>query len=545
MKQAIRSVALLMCVVILVLQLISCKNKSDDYVFEVIYPSVTVSSLEFTLNDEALVEFKDKLSAAKELFQKEKGVEEDEFRHALYELLSLEANIGTQADIAYMLYYYDTKDTKAWDNYLYAYNMCDEAHDLFWEFYNEARYEDGALSKVFEEVIEKEYQGHLVTLSDSSSDTYRYEMETLEKEYDSLRNSNASDSKIFYTYRNYMIAAYKYAKAVSAANYYEYSKEYRYYRGDTAEQRNALRQYTKEYLVPLYKALAAKSQAYDRTLSAAERNLVDKYLSGEYNSFEEDYLFDYFSSLSKSSGQAMTDAFEKDRVLIGDKSNSYNTAMVCKIGNTPICYFHKSKTTLDTMSHELGHYYANVSGDSTYYSFDLRETHSTANTMLLYSYLSQNINNKAFTSAELYMISNWVYQTISSVIRDEFDEKIYTCNPSVLKLEDIESIMSDLIDEYGVRSMSTSLPNQLMTYWKRLGITYPMSNYCYATAYVAALQIYIKSKDDYVGAAEMYRKIVEEPEGEGDFISTIVKAGLTTPYDEQTYIKIKKLTEIN
>ena len=544
MKQAIRSVALLMCVVILVLQLASCKNKSEDYTFEIVYPSVAVSSLEFDLDDEDLEVFKNKLSDVKKMFEKKKGVKEDEFRHAIYELLSLKANVETQRDIAYIQYYYNTSNTKAWDNYLYAYDMHNEVHDLFWAFYNESKYEENELAEVFKDVIAQEYKGNLVSVQ-PSADAYAYEMETLEKEYDSLRSSNASDTKIFYTYRKYMIAAYKYAKASSAENYYEYAREHMYYRNDTAEQRNALRQYTKEYLVPLYKALSAKSQAYDRTLSATERNLSDQYLSGKYDSFDEDYLFDYFSSLPKSSSQAMTDAFEKDRVLIGDKSNSYNHAMVYRIGNTPICYFHKSKTTLDTMSHELGHYYAAVVGDSTYYSYNLKETHSTANTMLLYSYLSEKLNNKAFTSAELYMISNWVYQTISSVIRDEFDEKIYTSNPSVLNLEDIESIMSDLIDEYGVRSMSTSLPNQLMTYWRRLGIAYPMSNYCYATAYVAALQIYINSKDDYAGATEMYRKIVEEPEGEGDFISTIVKAGLTTPYDEQTYIKIKKLTEIH
>ena len=544
MKQAIKSVALLVCVVILVLQLASCKNKSEDYIFEIVYPSVAVSSLEFDLDDEDLEVFKNKLSDVKEMFEKKKGIKEDEFKHAIYELLSLKANIETQLDTAYIQYYYDTSNSDAWDNYLYAYDMYDEVHDLFWAFYNESKYADNELAAVFNDVIDKEYRGNLVSVQ-PSADAYAYEMETLEKEYDSLRNSNASDTKIFYTYRKYMIAAYKYATASSAANYYEYAREHIYYRNDTAEQRNALRQYTKEYLVPLYKALSAKSQAYDRTLSAVERKQSDQYLSGQYNSFGEDYLFDYFLSLPKSSSQAMTDAFEKDRVLIGDKSNSYNHAMVYKIGNTPICYFHESNTTLDAMSHELGHYYANVSGDSTYYSFDLRETHSTANTMLLYSYLSEKINSKSFTSAELYMLSNWVYQTISSVIRDEFDEKIYTSNPSVLELEDFESIMSDLIDEYGVRGMSTSLPNQLMTYWKRLGITYPMSNYCYATAYVAALQIYIKSKSDYVGATEMYRKIVEEPEGEGNFISTIVKAGLTTPYDEQAYIELKKLTQIN
>lgn len=68
-----------------------------------------------------------------------------------------------------------------------------------------------------------------------------------------------------------------------------------------------------------------------------------------------------------------------------------------------------------------------------------------------------------------------------------------------------------------------------------------MSNYCYATANITSLQIYIKSKEDYAAASEIYRKTVEEPDYKGDFISIIVKAGLRTPYDEQTYIELKNL----
>jgi hypothetical protein len=88
------------------------------------------------------------------------------------------------------------------------------------------------------------------------------------------------------------------------------------------------------------------------------------------------------------------------------------------------------------------------------------------------------------------------------------------------------------------------MANQLMSYWRRLGIRYPMKNYSYATAHITALQIYIRSKDDYAAAGEMYRRIVEELEDEGDFVSTIVKAGLKTPYEEQTYSELEKLTNV-
>ena len=165
-------------------------------------------------------------------------------------------------------------------------------------------------------------------------------------------------------------------------------------------------------------------------------------------------------------------------------------------------------------------------------------------TMLFYSYLSDILDSRAFKSAELYMVSNWVYQIISSVIKDEFDEIIYTSDVSTLTLEDFERIMSELIDEYDVSDMSNNIVNQLMTYWRRHGIVYPVSNYCYATANITSLQIYIKSKDDYAAAIELYRKTAEEPIYKGDFLSTIVKAGLKTPYDKQTYIELKKITKI-
>ena len=583
MKHTVRIVALLLSTVMLISTLASCKNDSlssstddpnlssestentsqptdsitdnptdteetapeeeENYIFETVYPPVSVSSLKFTLTDNKLTEYEKKIIEAKRLFDNEK-TSEDKFRNALYEILSLRAEIETQCDIAYLQYHYDMSDSDAWDNYLYAYDLLDEAKDLFWEFYNESKNEENKLANVFIEVVQKVYKGNLVTPI-SSTDSYAYDMERLEGQYNSLKNSNASDEEIFAVYKKYLTAANGLAVASSTKNYYEYACRYIYYRNDTAAQREELRKYVKEHLIPLCRALREKSWDLDGSLSQSDLDLSNKYLYDKYDSFDENYLFDYFSSLTASSGEAMTDAFEKDRVLIGNKDDSYNSAMVYVVGNTPICYFHEDQTDLETMAHELGHYYAWFVGDSTYFSTDLRETQSTANSMLLYSYLSDTLDSPAFKSSELYSVYNWMYQIILSVIKDEFDEIIYTHSPSALTLEDFERIMSDLIYEYNVRDLSSNITNQLMTYWRRLGITYPMSNYCYATAMITAFQIYTKSKDDYTAATEIYRRIVEEPQNEGDFVSTIINAGLTTPYDKQTYIELKKLLEIN
>lgn len=514
-------------------------EETSPYRFEVVYPSVSVSSMKFDLTDQALDDYKAKLKEVKAQFSANKAGGEDAFRHALYELLSIEAGMETQRDIAYLLYCANTADSKAWDRYLYAFELHDEANDLFWAFYNTASEKKTPLAAVFRDVVETEYKGNLIT-STPDANTYRRQMEVLEGEYNALQASGASDERMFEVYKQYLMAAHGLATSSGALNYYLYAQQYVTFRTDTLSQRRALRAYTKDYLIPLYQALRERSRQIDQTLSSADYTASSQYLYASYDSFKEDYHLAYFSSLPTSLDETMTGAFEKDRVLVASKPQAYNSAMVYVVGDTPICYFHKSQTTLETVAHEVGHYCASILSDTTYASLDLRETHSTANTMLLYSYLSSELNSRAFTSAEVYQASNWVYQIISSVIKDEFDEKIFKRDPSSLTLDRMETIMQDLIEDYGVTEWSSSLAEQLTTYWRRLGIVYPITNYCYATAMVSSLQLYLESKEDYTAACERY-KILVETKDVSDYLSILTKAGLTSPYDEQTYRTLDRL----
>ena len=149
MRGTVRITAFFMGIVMLVMPLLSCNDPmknaagttdtvdgAKDSVFEIVYPSVSVSAFKFTLNDRALGDFKDKLEYVKSLFNKEAS--EEQFKGALYGLLSDEAELQTQYNMSYLLYLRDTADPAAWDNYLYAYELYSSADGLFWEFYNEA-----------------------------------------------------------------------------------------------------------------------------------------------------------------------------------------------------------------------------------------------------------------------------------------------------------------------------------------------------------------------------------------------------------------------
>lgn len=573
MRRNVRIVALLICLTMLVTSFASCDISINDrpsgpsgvtseplesssahdpddenyYVYEIIYPSVSASSLKVDLTEKKLEEFRIKLALVKRLFNEgEKGTE-NKFKNELYKLLTLEAAMETQCDTAYLLYYYDTQSSNAWSDYAFAYDLYDEANDLLWDFYNEYREKSGSFADVLNDVFDKEFTS-TVPVSEYSN-YYADEMNALEGEYNSLVNSGSRDEKkIFGVLKDYLVAAKGFAVAGKAENYYEYASKYTYGRTDTAEQRERFREYTKEILVPLYKELDQKSLEFNDSLSFFEYNRTNRYLQEKYDSFGEDYLFEYFDSLPESSGKAMREAFEKDRILVGDKKGSYNTAMVLPLGNTPICYFDKDDMTLETMSHELGHYYAHVAPGNAYYashfSYALQETHSGTNTLLLFSFLSDKLDGKAIRAAELFIVCNSLYTTVMGVIRDEFDEIVFTSDPSTLTIEELKSIMSGLIEEYGIGDMSGNATDNLMSYWKRLIILYSMRNYCYSAANIAALQIYTKSKDDYAAACEIYKKIVEEPENRGSFNATIVKAGLTTPYAEKTYIELQKLADV-
>ena len=155
------------------------------------------------------------------------------------------------------------------------------------------------------------------------------------------------------------------------------------------------------------------------------------------------------------------------------------------------------------------------------------------------SYLNKKLDSRAFNSAQAFEISSMLYQTISSTIRDEFDEIVFS-NPQSqnYSIEQLNQIMEDLIEEYDVSDISKTFTKQLMTYWNRLGTEQIAYQISYATSFVTALQIYLKSLNDYNEAVLCYQAIVEQIDKNSTFLKTISNAGLLSPLDEKLYEQI-------
>ncbi len=555
MSIKLKLLSFILAIIIICSPLVSCKDSSlsndtttvsesdttapqeeENTYFKTVYPEVSVSKLKYTLSSADVESFDKKLEECEDLFYSNNKENETALKKALYELNSAAVYFETQVGIAYMLYNYNISDKTAQSNQYDSTIIYSEIHDKLWGFINAAIDENNSLTYVVVEFKEESFPFTVkYTLYD---DPEPYFAQMLEIKNEILKyNRQATYEQVYDLYTEYIYASRMYAQAYGYDNYYDMANDVDYFRDYGKEEREQLREYVKKYLVPLYRVYRVKSDLLDSKLTASEFRLSEQYLENGYDTFSENLLFAYFNSLPSSSKDSMIEAFEKDRVMVGNNKNSFNGAFVKMIGNTPICYFHKSQTDLITISHELGHYYADTyHGNTAGLSYDLKETHSQTNTLLMFSYLNKKLNNKAFESAQVYSISNMLYQAISSAIKDEFDEIVFSDPRSHnYSIDRLNEIMEALIAEYDVADLSSNITTQLMTHWNRHGIEQVGYYISYTASFVVALQIYLKSLDDYDGAILDYKNVVEKIDWDNTFLKTISNVGLLSPLDEELY----------
>ncbi|MBQ7325338.1 MAG: hypothetical protein IJW98_06320 [Clostridia bacterium] len=504
-----------------------------------VYPNVKVSEMEFTLSEKDVEKFERKLKTCKELYDSNLIENAAELEKQLYQLNSLLMMIEVQEGIAYLQYCYDFSDPKAKENYEYAVTASNQANTDFWSLKPDEDSPENVLNATVLAFLDKEYA--YVRMEKGAAVYYAEELDALTVAVNAY-NGEGTPQEIYDLYVEYWDTAKQYAQRHGYDNYYDCISRVGYMRDYGRSEREEFRSYVKTYLIPLFKKLRDKSQQADAVLTPAQYQKSIAYSKNRYDSFSENYLFSYFESLPESGGKAMMEAFEKDRILIGDQPNSRFQGFTTMVGNTPICYFCADEMDMTAVSHEIGHYYSgsvNPYDDSL--TMDLKEIHSQANSLLLYSYLQNHLDDPAFDSFCAYEIYNMVYQTISCTIRDEFDEKVFGAGGKKYTVPELNQIMADLLREYGVANLSDHMVEQLSTYWHRLGLTHPGYEISYAVSLVASLQIYQKSLEDYDGATESYCNLVENLNMEQSFVEKLAGAGLSSPFERSTFVKLNKL----
>lgn len=515
--------------------LVGCRENREN----AFYKDFRVSEMEFTLTDDDIDAFYEKLDECKKIFESADPDRAKELEKNLNKMYELYTAVKIQEDIADALYYCDYSDEKMKDNYLYASSAVNELFNDARGFVKDNAVSKNPLSEVLEEFADQAFNTPVMYRYGDAQTPYN-EFMNIRHEYKNL-GADAADNYKCQLYNRYLDALNEYAVAYGFPNYYEMAHKTDYFRDYEKRDRTDIRNYVKEYLVPLFREIDRRYENLE--VSSSAYSFSTKLLDGNYALLPKNYIYEYLKSLPEDMAKVMNLPFKQDLILIGDKSSSKSTACVDRVGDVHFIYFYESKMDLDTVIHELGHFYADTVGKD-HLSFDVCEVHSIANHLLMIKYLENEIEEESYKDFYMYSVNNILYQAVSCAIKDEFEEKVLVrAKYNDFSVEELDGIMSELIDQYGIRDISSRMVDQLMTYWKRLGFEDMGYQLSYTAATVTSLQIYVKSIEDYNDAVMIYKSVCENADEESSFVGTIHDAGLYAPFEKEAYIELEKLID--
>lgn len=491
----------------------------------------------YTLSEEDIATYESQLLLCEQMLKD--GVSYEDMEAAVDTLDELACGLQNQASIAEVLYYSDLQNEETEENYLFSSEVSTEITSEFLKFLV-ALYDNGAYAKYFEDWSELEMK-YLESYSEETVELEVRNSEILAEFYD--LQEEEFEEKIGVLYSEFINNCNEIATKSGYANYYDYASTLSYKRDYGAEEREQFRKYVKEYIVPLYYSVYAQYEDAYEDLSRAEWKLVEALSYGEYDSLEMDYVNAYFEALPENLQTYMVHMFEEEAYLMKDSDGSYEGAFTTYFG-VPFCYFGPGYQDSFTLIHEIGHYYAECSTDTSWLSYDLCETHSQGNEMLFLNYLGTVLDPQVYEALEIGKLSTFIDTIVVAVLMDEFEETVYNLPEQVnYTAEEFDEIMHQIIRSYGFAEDDEYIIAYGDWLWRNVGINTPVYYLSYATSAMASLNIYSQGKENYDAALEMYRIIQEEVDEDRNFMGTLEKAGLDSVFEEEAFIKLQGLFE--
>lgn len=454
----------------------------------------------------------------------------DEFETAFY-------HIAQQMTIASIIYYYDMSDEVATQRHLDTTDMFYSVQDKYMQscrtMYLESPFKDELFGDWTDEEIQEmlDYDPAVVAL--------KSEIDALQAEYNDLSDEEFDD-KSPVLYAQIVAKNQQLAKLHGYDNYYDYASENVYSRDYTREDLDKFRAYVKQYIVPCYNALNQGWRQYSR-LSEYNQNLFIDYLTSGFDTMKDNYAIEYLNSLEGTMGEAMNSVFGGKNCVFSYNSNSHPTAFCTYLyeDEKPICFFGSNGQTSSTIVHEIGHYYASyVNNDLN--NYDLCETHSQGNEFLFLKFSEKMLPKDVWKPAKAYNLFNAYYIIVMATIMDDFEQRVYDLE-SVEGYTSVEfdAIMDEVIESYGLTAswFSRNL-SDVYSYWRSTVIDNPVYYISYAVSAIAAVEIFAIANDDYDAALTAYTTLVEGVTPEDGFIGALKKAGIGTPFEEDTFVNV-------
>lgn len=447
-------------------------------------------------------------------------------------------HIAQQMTIASIIYYHNMKDEEASTRHLDTQKMFNEVRDKYMEscrtMYLESPYSEELFADWSEEDIKE--------LLDFDPETTRVkeEVEELQVKYNELGEYNWSE-KSAEIYAQIVTKNNELAKLYGYENYYDYASVNVYGRDYSKEDLAVFRQNVIKHIVPRFTKLNNGWQAlYD--FSDTRRKLTISYLTEGFDTMDKNYLLLYLDSLGDTGmGVAMRDVFESKNCAFSTNGNSHPTAFQTYLyeDETPFCFFGSNGQSSSTMVHEFGHYYASYANNDLS-NYDLCETHSQGNEFLFLQFCKDELPSKVYSAVRYYNLFNAYYVILMATIIDDFEQRVYALESvEGFTGEDFDAIMTEVIADYGKSAdwFETNLAN-VYDYWRNVAIDNPVYYISYAVSAVAAVEIFAIAEEDYDAAMAAYTTLVEGVTAEDGFLEALKKAGLTTPFETETFEKV-------
>jgi oligoendopeptidase F len=448
--------------------------------------------------------------------------------------------INTQISLLNIVYYLKMNDTEASERYLNAYAKFGDLYNLYVEACKEIYNSSPLRDEIFADWSEAEIEEMLSY--DPETQELREMNEELLVELNELGTS-VFDDRAAEIYALLVTNNNKIAELSGYDNYYDYATEKVYMRDYGREEAEDFAALIREYYLPIFDTVNNNWMGKYSALPMAAANCMYNYLFEPFDQIDKNYLKSYIESFDGSMREGLEHMFANRNVIFTDSPTSHPSAFQTYLREfeTPFCLFGNQGQTTDTLVHEMGHYYAALYNPDLY-SYDLAEVQSQGNEMLLLNYISGNMMPSAYKAVRGYKLFVYLAETIVCVIIDEFEREVYSLDSvEGFTSEDFDAIMAKVCENYGGVAFVEENITDINYYWRMVATNNPLYYISYAVSMTEALNILAVAEEDTDAGRELYRKLIEDVEKNTNFLEAMEMAGLSSPFEEETYEKIVKI----
>lgn len=241
---------------------------------------------------------------------------------------------------------------------------------------------------------------------------------------------------------------------------------------------------------------------------------------------------DYSSCIGGAYNDLYTHVFNDGYYCFSDNEHSLGSAFstYLYLQDEPLLYFSSEFQDLFSIVHEFGHAFAFKTPNNDYASYDIGETYSQANEMLLCSYISNN--NDDYKDACDYYINNFAGLLFKIASTVEIENYLFS-NYKTLTKDQMKANIKDIVASYNGLTSNV--------YWIATTICTTGYYVSYLTSGITSLCMYEDALEDFNLAKNNYLSFVTGYDGKMSDVDHWKKYNFDSPFDLSSFEKIDNL----